>query len=306
MAEEKTIVRRDADFMSLEDIKARAHALKEMVGNLLVKDQDFGVIPGTGSKPTLLQPGAQKIDTRFRLACRTKDIIEKELPAAHREYRIVVEMIHIPTGDVWGEGVGICSTMESKYRYREDKREEDTGQPVPKEYWDTPKESRTKEVRERILGPHGFIKKGPDGWTIIRREGTGEKVENPDIADTYNTVFKMCFKRAHVCGTINATAASDFFTQDVEDFTGTSTRDDVVLDAKIVDETTPEGLRKEAITLATMLSDAKLISDEEYEEMVKTARARKSVDTLQKVIARIREIKREREDKAVASGEMVY
>lgn len=41
--------------------------------------------------------------------------------------------------------------------------------------------------------------------------------ENPDIADVYNTVLKMAMKRALVHATLNTTAASDMFTQDVED-----------------------------------------------------------------------------------------
>jgi hypothetical protein len=41
--------------------------------------------------------------------------------------------------------------------------------------------------------------------------------ENPNIADVYNTVLKMAKKRAHVDATITACAASDIFTQDVED-----------------------------------------------------------------------------------------
>ncbi len=41
--------------------------------------------------------------------------------------------------------------------------------------------------------------------------------ENPDIADTYNTVLKMAKKRAFVDASLTATAASDIFTQDVED-----------------------------------------------------------------------------------------
>jgi len=78
-------------------------------------------------------------------------------------------------------------------------------------------------------------------------------------------------------------------------------------DTKIIDTETTEGLRKEAITLATMLSDAQLITNEEFEEMVKTAREKKTVGTLEKVVARIREIKKERENKAAAnSGEIIF
>ena len=49
------------------------------------------------------------------------------------------------------------------------------------------------------------------------RSRNGGKAENPDIADTYNTVLKMAKKRAHVDAIITVTAASDIFTQDVED-----------------------------------------------------------------------------------------
>lgn len=46
---------------------------------------------------------------------------------------------------------------------------------------------------------------------------TQKQEENPDIADTYNTVLKMAKKRAYVDGILSATAASDIFTQDIED-----------------------------------------------------------------------------------------
>jgi hypothetical protein len=49
-----------------------------------------------------------------------------------------------------------------------------------------------------------------------RKQGN-EKVENPDIADIYNTVLKMAKKRAHVDAVITATSCGDIFTQDIED-----------------------------------------------------------------------------------------
>ena len=42
-------------------------------------------------------------------------------------------------------------------------------------------------------------------------------MENPDLADVYNTVLKIAKKRAHVDASLTATAASDIFTQDMED-----------------------------------------------------------------------------------------
>jgi hypothetical protein len=43
------------------------------------------------------------------------------------------------------------------------------------------------------------------------------RIENPDVADVYNTCLKMAKKRAHVDATLSALAVSDAFTQDIED-----------------------------------------------------------------------------------------
>jgi hypothetical protein len=49
------------------------------------------------------------------------------------------------------------------------------------------------------------------------RRRDGQRVPNPDLADQYNTVLKMANKRALVAAVLNCTAASDVFTQDLED-----------------------------------------------------------------------------------------
>ena len=56
----------------------------------------------------------------------------------------------------------------------------------------------------------------PPGAPEVEQQPRG-RVPNPDIADVYNTVAKMAHKRALVMAAIQATAASDIFTQDVED-----------------------------------------------------------------------------------------
>ena len=43
------------------------------------------------------------------------------------------------------------------------------------------------------------------------------KIDNPDIADLYNTVKKMAAKRAKCAAVITCTGTSDMFTQDIED-----------------------------------------------------------------------------------------
>src|SRR3990167_6787645 len=58
--------------------------------------------------------------------------------------------------------------------------------------------------------------KWPDGAGDIEGQSV-ERVANEDLADQYNTVLKMANKRSLVAAVLNVTAASDIFTQDLED-----------------------------------------------------------------------------------------
>jgi hypothetical protein len=164
----------------------------------------FGRIPGCGDKPTLLKAGAEKICLMFRLRSRFQ-IIQKDLENGHREYEIICSL-YDANNQLVGEGLGLCSTKESKFRYR-DSDGVNTNRPVPKEFW------KTKDLS--LLGGKDFKpKKTNAGWFIFEK---GARVENPDIADTYNTVLKVSKKRAYTDATITCTAASDIFTQDMDD-----------------------------------------------------------------------------------------
>jgi hypothetical protein len=68
---------------------------------------------------------------------------------------------------------------------------------------------------------------GPDGVLLGQGVGSASTMEkkyryrngaeNPDIADTYNTVLKIAKKRAHIDATLTVTGAADLFTQDLID-----------------------------------------------------------------------------------------
>ena len=181
------------------------------------KDGDYGMIPGT-KKPTLLKPGAEKLMLAFRLS----GVVDRAevVPLAHdhisghREVIVYTKIVHTPSDTLLAIGVGSCSTMESKYRWRTGEKEF-TDKPVPKEYWDN-RESNFAEAMTAIGGKGHTTGKHPDTgkWVICRQ---GEKAENPDPADVYNTVLKMAKKRSVIDGVLQATAASTMFTQDMED-----------------------------------------------------------------------------------------
>src|SRR4051794_14208134 len=54
--------------VSLEEAGRRIKMLKEFVREHMVDGEDYGVIPGTSTKPTLLKAGAEKLNAIFGLA----------------------------------------------------------------------------------------------------------------------------------------------------------------------------------------------------------------------------------------------
>lgn len=90
------------------DVFIRAH---------LVPGVDFGVIPGTGSKPALLKTGAEKLCV-FLGAAPTVDVIHRDIDwvKAVAAYEVKVTLIFKKTGVVIAEGIGCCNSKERKYK----------------------------------------------------------------------------------------------------------------------------------------------------------------------------------------------
>ena len=193
---------------NLNELVRRAEIIDQIFKRIMKRDIHYGVIPGIGSdKPSLFKAGAEKLMAVFNLGTKL-DIELTQLPEGHREYRVTCHVIHYPTGSLIGDGVGVCSTMESKYRYRNVADYEVTGEVIPRDY----------KEKKQAYRKQGFGAKKVDGeWQWVRF-GDSERSENPDIADQYNTVIKMAKKRAQVDAILTATGASDIFTQDIEDF----------------------------------------------------------------------------------------
>jgi hypothetical protein len=84
---------------------------------VMVKDEDFGVIPG-GKKPSLWKPGAEKLCLTFRLSPSFTSV--ETYDGDHLTIKSTCTLTHIPTGRVMGGGEAICSTKEKKYRQRKD------------------------------------------------------------------------------------------------------------------------------------------------------------------------------------------
>ena len=157
-------------------------------------DKDFATIPGT-PKPTLLQAGAEKLAAIFNLGILLDTKIN-DLPGGHREVIVTASCVQRSTGKVVGQGVGSCTTMESRYRYRVAPKNL-TDRPVPGNIGRCA--SMIRGQPSELLGGAGFSTKKESGqWYIA--EGTDEKVEHDNPSDYHNTVLKIASKRAMVSG----------------------------------------------------------------------------------------------------------
>jgi hypothetical protein len=195
---------------NLQDVKRQTAAIHGLFSDVLKDGTHYGIIPGT-PKPTLYKPGAEKIGLLLHLAPSFQRQMQYE--GAHLTVISECVLTSQVTGVVLASAGAMCSSKETKYAYRQATRK------CPK----CGKPSIIKGKREYGGGWICFDKKGgckakwPDGATEIEGQSE-EREDNPNLADVYNTVMKMADKRAYVAATLFGTAASDIFTQDIEDF----------------------------------------------------------------------------------------
>ena len=196
--------------LTITELKDQVNLIQQVMKEVMREGEHFGVIPGCGDKPALLKSGAEKLIFTFRLV---PDPIEEilELPNNHREYRYKIKM-YTKNGIYLGAGVGSCSTMEGKYRFR-------------KADLDCPECGQAAIIRGKSEYGGGWLcyaKKGGCGkkWTDADspfRNIVTDRIEHDNPADYYNTCQKMAKKRALVDACLTVTAASDIFTQDIEE-----------------------------------------------------------------------------------------
>lgn len=193
---------------SFEAFKRNRELVERCMGTVLVPEKHYDTIPGCGTKPALLKAGAEVLCSVFNMSPEF-DVKITELQNGHREYTVTCNLWSFDKQRFFGSGIGSCSTLEKKYRWRSGF--EPTGELVPDAY----KYEKNPEKKQELLGGKGNYAKLIDGqWMICTKV---EKTENEDIADQYNTILKMAKKRALVDAVLTRCAASDIFTQDLEE-----------------------------------------------------------------------------------------
>ncbi len=175
--------------MAVSEIINHVATVQEVMRAVMKPDVHYGVIPGT-DKPTLLKPGAEVLCMAFRIADEYQ--IEDLSTTDTVRYRVTCIGRHQVTGTVLGAGMGEASSGEEKYKWRKC---------YEKEFMETPASMR----REKS----GYNKQKKESYSIFQ-----VRTEPADLA---NTILKMANKRAKMAMVLNVTAASDCFSQDLED-----------------------------------------------------------------------------------------
>jgi hypothetical protein len=168
-----------------KDLKTQVNVIQDVMKSVMVNGEHYGTIPGCGDKKVLLKSGAEKLLLAFRLGA--EPAIETNETGDSVSYRVRVRLFTIMDNNTVGYGIGECSSLEEKYLWRK---------AIGAEYKNTPEDRRR-------------IKYG--------NKGDIEQVKT-NHHDTRNTVLKMAKKRALVDAVLTATAASDIFTQDLEEW----------------------------------------------------------------------------------------
>jgi hypothetical protein len=219
----------------------------DFIEKALRKDLDFGTIPGS-AKPALYKPGAEKLANLYGFAPVFEDVetIEDWTGKDHGGEIFIYyrQKCKLYRGNrMVGSADGSCNSWETKYRSRWvseadvpphlDKsrlktrggrisefgfaidKAETTGQyGKPAEYWARFQDAITNGTAAKVTKK---TKSGKlmDAWEI---DALQYRIPNEDVCDAANTILKMAQKRALVAAILITTGASDYFTQDIDDF----------------------------------------------------------------------------------------
>ena len=103
---------------SLNEMKMKLSMVQNFMKEVMDDGFDYGIIPGT-DKPCLFKPGAEKMLTLYGFSSIVKEKKEtRDLLTGYYLAEITMQIIHRASGCIVAEGVGECSSFESKYRYR--------------------------------------------------------------------------------------------------------------------------------------------------------------------------------------------
>ena len=200
---------------SVISVTQLANVVRALYSDVFKSGVDYGVIPGTGNKPTLLQPGMEKLMRAmnavpaYREVCVIRDY---DRPLFHYEYECTLTDADSGQPIPGGRAIGLATSMEGKWRWRNAQRV-------------CPTCGKTTIIKGKEEYGGGWVclknkggcgAKFADNATVITEQVVG-RVENTDIFDQLNTITKIAQKRAMASAVKGAANVSELFTVDLED-----------------------------------------------------------------------------------------
>lgn len=173
--------------LNINEIKTNMQKITDLhtlIQNMLRKDYDYGIIPGT-AKPTLLKPGAEKICMLFGLTPKY-EFLQNVEDYNNNFFSYSFKCSLSKNENVVAEGVGSCNSKEKRYRY----------------LLVNNINSNYSGESEKVQDKYGNVK---------------YRIENIEIFNYVNTILKMAKKRAFVDAILQVASLSEMFTQDLED-----------------------------------------------------------------------------------------
>lgn len=217
---------------AVDRVKVLMSIVRQLKDSALVDGMDYGKIPGTGDKPTLLLPGMEKLMRALNAVpeyIERRVIVDYDRPLFHYEYEC--RLIDVETGMAipGGRGLGLCTSMESSFRWRKAERI------CPTCGKDTIRMSKDKPEWYcwRKIGGCGAT--FPEKSESIQNQSVG-RVENPDIFDQVNAIMKRGKKRALGDAIKGAANVSEFFTVDLEDLPHVRFAEDEIVEGQVIVE----------------------------------------------------------------------
>ena len=104
---------------SVISVTQLANVVRALYSDVFKSGVDYGVIPGTGNKPTLLQPGMEKLMRAmnavpaYREVCVIRDY---DRPLFHYEYECTLTDADSGQPIPGGRAIGLATSMEGKCR----------------------------------------------------------------------------------------------------------------------------------------------------------------------------------------------
>ena len=232
-----------------DHLKALQTSLRTLVElkDLMVLDVDFGRIPGT-PRPSCYQGGAQIIRKHYNYQVKfTMEDLGSDITAGIFNYYFNCD-VSDEFGSYIGNGVGSCSSQETKFRYRWVER---GAAPLP-----------SPEAKDFDLYGFSDLYRSINGKASVKiQQGRPPqfRIQNEEAQDLQNTIIKRAKKRAFIDAMLMVSGASRLF----------------MLGDEAVEVTSPEEaahvVEAESVKV-TDISDAKEIKEDKKDKVDPAAR----------------------------------